>query len=188
MRRSGSIAAAEPAQDLLGPRRSSPRVDDPEARLLAAEEEVLPHGERGHEVELLVDRGDPRAQRVDGPSKRNRRAVQLQLTRVGSVGAGDDLDERALAGAVLADQRVDLARADLEVRASQGMHAGEALLDTGQAEERRVHRPPAGRGSRVGPRPHCAVTRSSACSAAALSFVNRSQGIRIVGGTSLPAM
>ena len=42
---------------------------------------------------------------------------------VGAVGAGDDLDQRALARAVLADERVHLARPQLERHVREGSHA-----------------------------------------------------------------
>ena len=50
-----------------------------------------------------------------GVAKRDLLAVPGDLARVGAVGRGQHLDERRLAGAVLAEQAVHLAGADVEV-------------------------------------------------------------------------
>ena len=59
----------------------------------------------------------------------DRLAVELELALVGAVEAGEDVRERALAGAVLAEQGVDLADERLEVDAVVREHAREALRD-----------------------------------------------------------
>ncbi len=51
--------------------------------------------------------------------------------------AVDDLDQRRLAGAVLAQQRVDLARRDGQIYRIVGQHAGEAFADIAQFQTRR---------------------------------------------------
>ena len=61
------------------------------------------------------------------PSKRDR-------PRVGRVDAGDRLDERGLAGAVVADQRDDLAGLDLEVHVAERLDRPEALAHPLQGE------------------------------------------------------
>ena len=53
------------------------------------------------------------------------RAVQPDLALVGLVEAVEHAHQRALAGAVLAEQRVHLARPDVEVDAVVGDHARE---------------------------------------------------------------
>ena len=52
---------------------------------------------------------------------------------IGLLRAGEDLEERRLAGAVLAEQRMDLARQHLEVDIVERLHAGKALADPGHA-------------------------------------------------------
>jgi hypothetical protein len=42
---------------------------------------------------------------------------------------GEDLDQRRLARAVLADECVDLPGADIEVHVAQSLHAREGLAD-----------------------------------------------------------
>ena len=54
----------------------------------------------------------------------------------GREGAAQDLHQRALAGAVLAEQGVDLARAELEVDAVEGDGGAEALADARHATGR----------------------------------------------------
>ena len=55
---------------------------------------------------MLVNDGDAVALRVGGAEERDLRAVLEDAAAVGLVDAGEDLDERALAGAVLAGQRM----------------------------------------------------------------------------------
>ena len=52
-------------------------------------------------------------------------AVEQDLAAIGLMHAAEDLHERRLAGAVLADQRRDLARIQLEVRVAQRARAAE---------------------------------------------------------------
>ena len=56
----------------------------------------------------------------------------------GPVEAGEDVHQRRLAGAVLAEQRVHLALAQVEVDVVVGDDPGEALGDAAQLEDGRV--------------------------------------------------
>ena len=58
----------------------------------------------------------------------DRRAVDQHLAGVGLLDPADDLHQRGLAGAVLAEQRDDFARVHVEVRRRERMDAGEPLL------------------------------------------------------------
>ena len=69
-------------------------------------------------VEAGAGRGDP-----------DRLAVDQDLAFVRLLHAGEDADQRRLAGAILAQQDMDLARIELERDAVIGHHAGEALGD-----------------------------------------------------------
>ena len=60
-------------------------------------------------------------------------AVDLDRARVRRLHAVEDLHQRRLAGAVLADDRVDGAAPDVDVDVVVGDHAGEALADPAQA-------------------------------------------------------
>ena len=71
----------------------------------------------GRERELLVDGDDAeRAARRAASRRRPAWPSKLMLPASGCLRAGQDLQQRRLAGAVLAEQRMDLARADLEMR------------------------------------------------------------------------
>src|SRR5262249_46571555 len=63
------------------------------------------------------------------------------LAGVGVEDPGDDLDQRRLAGAIVADERVHLVRTQREVALSECDHAPEVLLDVACIEQglRRVH-------------------------------------------------
>src|SRR5262249_29106138 len=63
--------------------------------------------------------------------------VAVDLTGVRSVKAGEDVRERALARAVLAEQRVHLPRRRLEVDAVVRDDAGELLRDAARDDRRR---------------------------------------------------
>ena len=69
-------------------------------------------------------------------SRPARPSSSISAPGVGLVVAGEHLDQRRLAGAVLADQRVDLARAQVEVDAVEGPGAGERLGQPADAQDR----------------------------------------------------
>src|SRR5690606_10206129 len=56
-------------------------------------------------------------------------SVEQHPAAVGGVDPGEDLDQGALAGSVLAEQSVDLSRADLQIRTVEGEDAVEVLAD-----------------------------------------------------------
>ena len=81
-------------------------VEQAEARRWAFQRDVLGDRETGDQVALLVHGADARGDGVPGRSERDRPAVQQHLARVGLMHAGQQLDQRGLAGAVLAQERV----------------------------------------------------------------------------------
>ena len=76
----------------------------------------------------------PRARAWAGPEMTVGLAVDDDRPRVGLVDAGEDLDQRALARAVLPDQRMDAARAQVERHAGQGLRGCELLADVGEPD------------------------------------------------------
>ncbi len=91
-------------------RQPAERADP--ARQLAVQEHVVRDGQRRDQREILVDGVDPeRACVVDRPEGRLL-AVDEDPARVGPVEPAQDLDERRLAGAVVADQAEALALAE----------------------------------------------------------------------------
>ena len=93
------------------------RAADPGQALLATEEQVARDVERGRDGEVLVDRLDAGTARVLRALEPTALAVEEDLAVVGDVGAREALDERRLAGAVVADDRQHLAGVQLEVDA-----------------------------------------------------------------------
>ena len=63
-------------------------------------------------------------------------AVEHDRAAVGPVVAADHVDQRRLARPVGPDEAQDLAGADLECHARQGLEAAERLLHVGAAEQR----------------------------------------------------
>jgi hypothetical protein len=59
-------------------------------------------------------------------------AVVEDRARVGLIGPGKDLDQRRLAGAVLAEKGMDLAAIERERHVVIGQHRAEALADIAQ--------------------------------------------------------
>jgi hypothetical protein len=99
------------------------------ARRAQAEGDVLGDGHVLHQHEVLVDHADAV---VDGIGRRmdhNALAVQVDLAGIRLVEAVENLHQRAFAGAILAQQGMDLPGPHLEVHVVVSQHAGKALDD-----------------------------------------------------------
>ena len=96
------------------------------------------------EPELLVHHADPGVERVARRLEARPARRRARSALVGPVEAGEDVRERALAGAVLAEQRVHLAGGGLEVDAVVRDDARKALRDPAH----RHRRPGRGGGAR----------------------------------------
>ena len=118
-----------------------PPVDHAEPARLATERDVLGHRDVRQQVDLLVDRADARALRIVRRREAHRLAVEPQLALVERERAGDRLDERRLARAVLAHERVHLAGEHAEVDAVDRGIRPEAHGRPGELEERARPRP-----------------------------------------------
>ena len=94
--------------------------------------DVLGHGEHGHEHEVLVHHADPGSSASPGPVNRHRLAVDEDLALVRLYEPVEHVHQGGLAGAVLAEQTVDLARRDREVDVVVGNQAAKALRDAAQ--------------------------------------------------------
>src|SRR5262249_52598227 len=103
--------------------------EDPGHGVLEAEEDVLEHRPVWNERRLLGDQRHAVRKGVAGRPVGHLAAVDPELTLIRPVDAGDDLAERRLAGAVLADQRMDRPLHDAQVDAGECLHAAEALRD-----------------------------------------------------------
>ena len=96
---------------------------------LSADEDVLGDRQVGHQVQLLVDHADAEVLRSRGVRNLDLRTLEPYDAGVALVDAVEDLHERRLAGAVLADQGVDLARVEVEVAIRERMNARKVLRD-----------------------------------------------------------
>ena len=130
--------------------KRSPSVADAAASLAAIEEErvghrlvaeqdVLGDGQDGHEHEVLVDHADPAVDRVGRTRDLDRFAVEQDLALVGFGQPVEDVHQGGLAGTVLTEQGVDLARAHGKVDVVVGQDAGVALGDAAHLEGRRLY-------------------------------------------------
>ena len=87
--------------------------------------------------EVLIDDLDAQLLRLIGRQVIEGRAIDHDLaTRVGSIDAGDDLDERRLAGTVLSNQAMDFAGIHRPVDSVEGDGSAETLADVLELEKR----------------------------------------------------
>ena len=100
------------------------------------QEDVLPRGQRRHEVELLVDDADTGPPSRRGSAELNGASVDFDRTGVRRDGSAQDLDQRALAGPVFAHQGQHFAGVQIQVHAAQGPHAGIGLFDSPHPQQR----------------------------------------------------
>jgi hypothetical protein len=98
-------------------------------QLLAPEEQVRDHVQVVAEGEVLIHGRDAEARGLGRRADRHGPALERHRAGVGAVDARDGLDERGLAGAVVADERHHLAWAHLEVDVLERLHGPEALAD-----------------------------------------------------------
>ena len=112
-----------------------PPVDHGAPAQLVAEEQVVGDGQVVDEVELLVDGGHAPGQGRGRIARGQGSAVDDDLAGGGGDEPGDALDERGLAGAVLADEAVHLPGLDGEVDAVERPHPGVVLDQPAHGEQ-----------------------------------------------------
>ena len=128
-------------------RRARPGVEDAPvdqaeaAWVRSAEKDVLGDAHARHRVELLVNEAEPAPLRFVGSADRHDGPVEANFAVVRRHCAGEDLDQRALAGAVLAHQRVRLARPQFERRVGQRDRAAKRLAQVRDGEQAHRMRP-----------------------------------------------
>jgi hypothetical protein len=107
----------------------------PPARL-TAEEDVRGDVERGSYGEVLVDRLDAGPACVAGRAEPDALAVEVDLSVVHLQRAGERLDQRRLAGAVVTDHGDDFVRVQLEVGSVECDDVAVALDEPACLQER----------------------------------------------------
>ncbi len=106
---------------------------------LGAEHDVLGDGEHGYELEVLVDHADAAGDGVAGVAQVHRLALDDDLAVVGVVEPEQHLDERALAGSVLAEQAEDLPAVQLDADVVVGDDRREPLREMPGLQNQFVH-------------------------------------------------
>jgi len=131
------VAMVQQPQRLFNLAAHVAAADEAEGRRFDAQEDVFLDREVGRQAQFLVDHRDAGGAGVERPARRVRPALQDHAPGVGLKGAGEDLHEGALAGAVLADEGVDLAGANVEVHLNQRPGRAEGLGDADHAKRER---------------------------------------------------
>ena len=109
--------------------------------MLAGHDQVLDHGHVLDQREVLVDHAEAEGVGLARVLQLDRVLADAHRTGVGLVGAHDALDQRALAGAVLAEQRAEAAGPQRQRHVGQHLQRAEGLdrpdhLDDGAAARR----------------------------------------------------
>ena len=131
------VAAVERVQKLAGAAAHHVPVDGAEpcpGRL--AEEDVFGDRQFGKQQQFLVNRGDARGMGLARGRKAPRVSVHDNRAAVGLMKSSHDLDQRGFSRAILAEQGVDFAAADVEGDIGDGLDAGESLVDAAECDGR----------------------------------------------------
>ena len=126
-------ADAEMRQHLCGVRMHLALVHDRHAKhaleRLPAKQEVARDIDRVAERQVLINHLDPLTSRVGGGCETDFTAVEMKAAGIGNDGAGQNLAERRLSRAVVADEPKNLASAQYEVDAIKRLDGAEGLAD-----------------------------------------------------------
>ena len=95
------------------------------------EEHVLAGGEGRHQASFLVNDADPVREGLARTADTGVAAVDPVGAGVGAIDAGDDFDQSALAGAVLAKEALDLAAPQRQRHLVERAHTRKGLGDFG---------------------------------------------------------
>ena len=115
--------------------------------LVQAQPDVFGHGERVEQAEVLEHHGNAQLPRLLRVADVHHAPIHLHRPFVRLDGAVDDLHQRGLARAVLAQHGMDFARAHRQGHATVRHHGRVALGDAGQLQPQRGRRGAAGKGS-----------------------------------------
>jgi hypothetical protein len=105
-----------------------------------AERDILGDRQRRHQPQLLRDGNDAGGDGVARAGEMAGLAGDENIAAVGTMHTAEDADERRLAGAVLADNGVDLAERHVEVDAVERGGRAELLADASDARRGMTHR------------------------------------------------
>ena len=136
LRRSRDIDA-EPGKEIGGPLEHERPIDAAALPRLAPDEDILGHRQIGEERRVLVHHGNAVTAALERRTKGDRLPVLQNPPGAWLMNAPDDLDQRALAGAVLAGQRVNATSKKRQADLGQNLDGPEALADLSQFENRK---------------------------------------------------
>src|SRR5262249_16632786 len=105
----------------------------------AAEKDVRRHVEIIGEREVLINRLDAFAARIDRCREMNRLAHEQDFSRIGLMYPRDAFDKRRFAGAIVAEQRHHLAGLNIPAHALHRGEAAEALREIAHREDGIAH-------------------------------------------------
>ena len=97
---------------------------------------MLSHGEIAHQAEVLVHHRDTARQCLCGAGRAVRCTVEQHLAVIRPIDPEHQIAQCRLAGAVFAEQAMDLGRCDVDRHVGQRMQRTEALAETAQREQR----------------------------------------------------
>jgi hypothetical protein len=140
-----------------GERLARPRGAAEKAVALGAEQQVLDHREAVDEHEMLMHHADAMGNRIGRATQVDDAARNADLALIGPKMAVEDVHQRRLAGAVLADQPADAAARDYEIDVAVRGGRAEAFADPAQLDRGRSRSVPAalaGERKGGGRRPH----------------------------------
>ena len=129
------VAEADPIEDLLGPQTCGPAAHRPPAE---AGGHVFEHREGGEEANGLERAGNAEAGNIVGQAACDVAAVRVDPPCRHALKAGKDVDQRALAGSVRADQAEDLIPRELDREVLKRGEAPETDGDTVRSESRKT--------------------------------------------------
>ena len=132
----GQDVEAELADYRARPGAHRRMIEEAAGAELPTKEKILLDRQLRHQAEFLEHRTDPHHPRRVRLEANETAAAELELAGVGSEGASDDVDQGRFAGAVLAEQHVDLAGPEVEIDVVQCQHAREALGDSDHFEKK----------------------------------------------------
>ncbi len=99
-------------------------------RLIQAKQDILGHGLRRYEHEMLMHHADARLDGIPWRIEVHRKSVDLDGPGILTIQAGQHVHEGAFAGTVLAQKTMDLAFSDFKVDVIVREHTGESLHDS----------------------------------------------------------
>jgi hypothetical protein len=102
----------------------------------AANEHILGDAQMIHQLEFLMNDADAHVLRLARARELDWLAVTEEFARIPRVHAGEDFHQGRLAGAILAHQRVDFTRHKFELDFVKRPHAGKALAEPFDRNER----------------------------------------------------